>query len=193
MSIKVSVVSFEDFNDDEFNGCVGRVFNRLTVINEDSPHVNPKTGVKSKRVFCLCTCGNTKTVYWANLITGKTQSCGCLHKQKTSQANKTHGETNTRFYKIWAGINKRCKNPKAINYANYGGRGIIVCERWDSQNDLAFQNFKEDMFEGYSDSLTIDRIDVMGIIVKKTVSGLHTLNKLETKGKLLPVNLVFWE
>ena len=48
----------------------------------------------------------------------------------------------------------RCSNPNTPAYKNYGGRGITVCERWDS-----YENFYADMREGYSDDLTLDRID----------------------------------
>ncbi len=47
---------------------------------------------------------------------------------------------NQKLYWVWADMRQRCKNPKHKAYKNYGGRGIIVCERWDS-----FQNFLEDM------------------------------------------------
>jgi len=55
---------------------------------------------------------------------------------------------------VWNGMRNRCKNPNTINYANYGGRGIIVCERW---SDVA--NFIEDVGPTYRPSLTLDRID----------------------------------
>jgi hypothetical protein len=47
-----------------------------------------------------------------------------------------HGYTGTRVYHIWRQMRYRCSNPKAPEYKNYGGRGIKVCERWNS-----FANF----------------------------------------------------
>ena len=40
---------------------------------------------------------------------------------------------------------------------NYHGRGIEMCSRWES-----FENFYSDMSNGYSDDLTIERVDVNG-------------------------------
>lgn len=45
-------------------------------------------------------------------------------------------------YIVWEGMKRRCQNPKASNYAAYGGRGIKVSERWQS-----FANFLTDMGE----------------------------------------------
>jgi hypothetical protein len=75
--------------------------------------------------------------------------------------NYKHGECETRFYKIWAGIKSRCKNPKRM----YFEKGIQVCERWNDYN-----NFKLDMHDEYmkhveefsEENTTIDRIDVNG-------------------------------
>jgi hypothetical protein len=36
----------------------------------------------------------------------------------------------------------RCLNPNYIYYANYGGRGVTICERW-----MDFKNFLADMGE----------------------------------------------
>ena len=52
---------------------------------------------------------------------------------------------------------RRCYNSKAWNYHYYGGRGIIVCERWHQ-----FENFRVDMLEGWSPGLTLDRRDNQG-------------------------------
>lgn len=47
----------------------------------------------------------------------------------------------------------RCENPNSTRYADYGGRGITVCDRWHS-----FANFLADMGE-QPPGLTLDRID----------------------------------
>ncbi len=66
--------------------------------------------------------------------------------------NITHGMKYTREYQIWSGMKKRCLSTKAVNYSQYGGRGIYVCEKW-----MSFEGFFEDM--GYSNGLCLDRID----------------------------------
>ena len=48
----------------------------------------------------------------------------------------------------------RCSNPNVPCYANYGGRGIRVCETW-----LSFQNFFADVGDVPDDNLTLDRIE----------------------------------
>ncbi len=65
----------------------------------------------------------------------------------------THGMSKTRIYSIWCSMRKRCENPKATYYDDYGGRGISVCERW-----LTFENFHADMGDP-PDGLTLDRTD----------------------------------
>jgi hypothetical protein len=64
-----------------------------------------------------------------------------------------------RLYNIWCGIKKRCYNPKEPCYSYYGGRGITVCNEWLHDFD-AFQHWS--LENGYSDLLTIDRIDTNG-------------------------------
>ena len=59
-------------------------------------------------------------------------------------------------YKSWCRMRHRCCNPHAINYSNYGGRGITVCQRWDK-----FQSFLDDMGTRPPGS-TLDRIDPNG-------------------------------
>lgn len=61
----------------------------------------------------------------------------------------------TRLYSIWENIKQRCYNPNCKQYNDYGGRGIKVCQEW-----LKFKPFYDwAMVSGYSDNLTIDRID----------------------------------
>ena len=66
-----------------------------------------------------------------------------------------HGMSHTRLYRCWMDMKTRCSNPKNRFFHRYGGRGIKVCDEWQS-----FEPFMEWALEnGYSDSLTIDRID----------------------------------
>lgn len=100
---------------------------------------------------CLCDCGNTHYVMDCNLGRG-CLSCGCLSRDK----HKTHGESKTRLYQIWAGMKKRCYNPNEPAYKYYGGRGVIMCDEWE--NDYSsFSEWAKN--NGYHDGLTIDRID----------------------------------
>jgi hypothetical protein len=98
-----------------------------------------------------CDCGN-QVVTRADDVGKAVFSCGCLHKEKVT----THRETKTRLHRIWIGMKNRCNNPKTKDHKNYGGRGIIVCEEWKN----SYQNFRDwANANGYSDSLSIDRID----------------------------------
>lgn len=107
---------------------------------------------------CSCSCGKEVVVRSDHLRSGDTRSCGCLCKEEQSVRARTHGQRNTRLYQTWLGMRFRCENPKSDSYKNYGGRGIRVCEEWQR-----FEPFFEwAMTHGYSDELTIDRIDVNG-------------------------------
>jgi len=57
------------------------------------------------------------------------------------------------MYNSWLGMRNRCSNPKNRLYKYYGGRGIVVCERWNS-----FDNFLADMGVR-PDGLTLERIN----------------------------------
>lgn len=55
---------------------------------------------------------------------------------------------------IWKHMRSRCQNPKIKAYKDYGGRGIMVCERWNT-----FSNFLEDMGERPSKEFSLERIN----------------------------------
>jgi hypothetical protein len=61
-------------------------------------------------------------------------------------------------YAVWCTMKQRCGNPRATNYASYGGRGIRVCDRWVR----SFADFIEDMGSRPSSDHSIDRIDTNG-------------------------------
>lgn len=58
------------------------------------------------------------------------------------------------LYKTWKNIRKRCGNSKDEHYRNYGGRGIVVCDRWQSS-----VSFIEDMEPTWFLGASIERID----------------------------------
>lgn len=106
---------------------------------------------------CICDCGNEKIIMGSNLSRGISKSCGCHKKNVIKNLNKKHGMAKTRIFKIWVGIRKRCTNNKCKAYPLYGGRGIKICKQWDE-----FINFYNDMKYGYSDELSLDRINPNG-------------------------------
>lgn len=73
--------------------------------------------------------------------------------------NYKDGRKNTRLYRIWNNMKSRCYNPHFSQYKNYGARGISVCDEWKDD----FQSFHDwAISHGYTDELTIDRIDNNG-------------------------------
>ena len=143
-----------------FNDLTGKKFGRLTVLGLSEK----KSGRKSYWV-CECDCGNKKLVRSDSLKRGQVQSCVCLKKEqnKINLDRTTHGDTPTgehkRLWEIWQGIKQRTSNPNNKSYARYGGRGISVCEEW-RENYVNFRDWA--LNNGYSDNLTIERIDVNG-------------------------------
>ena len=124
----------------------GSRFGRLVVQVQVSPTLT-----------LLCDCGSIHSASRSNVIAGRTKSCGCLrlenikkggnwkHGHSVGTSNKTHG--------TWVHIRQRCENPKNRAFAEYGGRGITVCDRWH-----VYLNFLEDMGEAPVGT-SIDRIN----------------------------------
>jgi len=100
----------------------GDTYGRLTVVAvPDRAHVE-----------CACECGGTTVVISGNLFNGTTRSCGCLavENRKTGPKRTTHGLKSHPLYKVWWSMVQRCTNPRRPDWADYGGRGITVCDRW---------------------------------------------------------------
>ena len=103
---------------------------------------------------CRCACGTERAVRSVNLRRGLSQSCGCLNADKTSASMSTHRRCGTPEWYSWRGMRERCRNPRHVCYDRYGGRGILVCQRWLH----SFENFLADMGERPA-GLTLERID----------------------------------
>lgn len=134
----------------------GMTFGKLTVI-----------GIAGRRKYnagvaiyfhCACECGAHITAQRTNLIYGTKRCCGCSKKPNRSH-NK--GAWNHPLFKTWAHMFDRCENPKNKSFADYGARGIAVCDRWRNGDGLllGFECFLEDMGEKPSPGMMIDRID----------------------------------
>lgn len=129
----------------------GMRFGKLTVLRKVKNHG------RRTAWLCACDCGDKVEVVTDSLRSGNTKSCGCLH-------GETHGCSDDRLYNVWCTMKARCDNPNSEKYADYGGRGIKVCEEWHD----SFTSFMKWAIEnGYDydaprNACTIDRINVNG-------------------------------
>jgi hypothetical protein len=103
----------------------------------------------------ICSGDESTTASIYDLRSGHTKSCGCLSAERLSAMRTKHGRTGTPEYKIWRGIRARCYNANSHIYPYYGGRGIVMCERWHA----SFDNFFTDMGERPSPQHSVERID----------------------------------
>jgi len=102
---------------------------------------------KGSNVLILCKCplcGNTFTMWRSHFYRGS-NSCNCFHP------------ISERLYRIWTNIKTRCFNENNPNYNSvYGIKGITMCEEWRN----SYKTFEAwAITNGYSEELTIDRID----------------------------------
>lgn len=126
---------------------IGRTFGHLTVTRQIDAH--PPTWE------CVCECGTVRISRTKPLTRrGGIRHCGCKTKERQRHASTRHGLSQSTEHAIWRGMRSRCLIPSAGNYVNYGGRGITVCERWNT-----FENFLTDMGLRPSPSHSIERIN----------------------------------
>ena len=115
----------------------GQRFGRLRVLSRtQAPGIT--------QWYAQCDCGVTKIIAAQKLLNGHTKSCGCLRQQLLARGNLKHGHARRdkrgSEYRTWVSMWGRCTNSKDAAYKNYGGRGITVCQRWQS-----FEVFHADM------------------------------------------------
>lgn len=137
----------------------GTRFGLLTVISEAATRRRP-SGQRRRYMNVRCDCGTEREADLHHMRNGMVTNCGCLKRQRAGdmgRRNVRHGDARrgrkTPEFRVWMNLIKRCTKPAHRAYPNYGGRGIKVCERWES-----FDNFKADM--GLKPpGLSLDRID----------------------------------
>lgn len=140
----------------KFKDLTGTKSNMLTVIE----YAGKRKGKSYWK--CRCDCGNYVEIPSDYVTTGRNKSCGCIKSVKGRKTNDiVHGLSKTRIHKIWCGMIARCFSQNQKIYKHYGAKGITVCDEWIGTE--GFVRFYEwSMENGYSEKLSIDRIDVRG-------------------------------
>lgn len=105
---------------------------------------------------CICGCGKTSFPTTGDLLSGKSQSCGC--QMGGTGREVRHGLSYTKIYRTWASIKNRCYNINSKAYLDYGGRGIKVAECWRQ----SFEVFLKDVGFPPTPEHEIDRINNNG-------------------------------
>lgn len=123
---------------------IGKRFGRVTV--SSAP-------ISGTGIMCRCDCGDERKYYMSNLNTQVEPMCpDCRTASRPSKGMYKHP-----LFATWKGMKDRCLNTQSRWFHRYGGRGVLICDRWLQD----FRNFAEDMGER-PDGTTIDRIDKDG-------------------------------
>lgn len=133
---------------------LGQKYGRLLVVERVTSNAHGQATWR-----CVCDCGRTAMVVASKLKLNKTQSCGCIKREKTTARNYKHGasyrDARTKEYLAWKGMKRRCFNKSCKSYQWYGAKGIGVHEAW--VND--FPQFLADVGAAPSTKHELDRIN----------------------------------
>lgn len=105
------------------------------------------------RYKCRCVCGETHSVDAASVRSGASKNCRACSVRGPLTHGATCGRTMSPEYQCWRGMLERCTNPNNRAFRHYGGRGIRVCERWQTD----FTAFLADMGKRPSEAHSLDR------------------------------------
>jgi hypothetical protein len=141
----------------------GDSFGRLTVL---------ETLVRKGRqcLRCRCECGKEVIVDRYTAQSGRSNSCGCLHRDITRAVHLKHGDARRSGQRApehnsWVCMVQRCTNPKEKAFHRYGGRGIHVCQEW------------------------IDSYEAFLAYVGRKPSRQHTIERIDNNGHYEPGNV----
>lgn len=113
---------------------------------------------KQRRAVFVCKCGNHFSADISNVKKGTIKGCGCWRIKHGHAAGRRGHTIISAEYSAWQNMINRCVDETNKSYKNYGGRGIIVCDRWIA----SFDNFILDVGNRPTLNHSLDRIDVRG-------------------------------
>lgn len=111
-------------------------------------------GHKSYRVKCTV-CGQEFNMIKSQINRAKHCTHVGLGGTKVSFLSK-YSWSNPKLESIFQGMKRRCYKPSDKSYRWYGLKGIKICDEWINDPKV-FEDWA--LSNGYSDGLTIDRID----------------------------------
>lgn len=134
----------------------GMTFGVLTTIKSHSLKRKDTYAHKRQHWECSCVCGKVVFIETGRLVSGNTKSCGCMATAWKVAHHTKHGHAGrakeSPEYTSWRAMIARCYNQNDNKYSYYGGRGVVVCERWRN----SFSAFLDDMGRRQK-GMTIDR------------------------------------
>lgn len=139
---KVSRIKFLDIS--------GKTFGRLTAIKYSG----------NKKWLCKCSCGKEKIVSGESLRTGRTKSCGCLHKDKMNK--KTLPNSKSSFNKLMGMYKNKSKKRgykfflSESEFLNLTKGNCFYCGRGPFQESKCKKNSEPYIYNG------IDRVNSSG-------------------------------
>lgn len=160
----------------------GQTFGMLTAVNPE--HSDGKK--RSWRYVCQCGqwCVKVGTDVTKEVKRGGTPNCGCATGRLIAAGSVTHGMSKHPAFAVWRSMLDRCRLPTHQAWANYGGRGIVVCGHWQEK----FGNFWADMGPTYVRGLDLDRIDNDGPYSPEncqwSTRRANTMNKRNTERRV---------
>jgi hypothetical protein len=144
-----------------FRDLTGQRFGCLTVVRR-----GPNSASGRSRWVCRCDCGVPEALKHANnLHRGLGLHCGCKTGVNISAGKIKHGYAMLKRdgsrhseYLSWGAMKSRVLNPNDHAYPRYGGRGIGICEEWQS----SFEAFLRDMGAKPGPGYSLERRDNNG-------------------------------
>lgn len=116
--------------------------------------------------LCVCDCGTEHKAKTGHLNAGVVLSCGCAQRDAGRETSRLHshklikhGLSRSRLDNIFDNMLKRCYSPSVRSYADYGARGIRICDEWRSNRSVFYAWA---MGNGYREDLQIERNDPDG-------------------------------